>query len=285
MISPYDNIPNVLIERLDIEYPPQDSEAYCVGFELKKWRSAAYADHLIEWLPDYALKSDELETLTHANTYSRIRQAAARIYTSENYKNRGEIGEISLHAICRQYFDTIPVAPRVFYLTSSNEVVKSFDMVHVRYLGDSDFELWLGEAKFFTDSNSAISSAISSVTDHISAGFLKNEKLILGPQVSKNIPHSDKIRELLSSEASLDKLIKHSVFPIFIVANSKALTHHTEPSPEYNSAIQSELTKLADTIEKSGLKNSIVIRLIYLPILSKKDLADDFDLRLKGLNP
>lgn len=35
-----------------------------------------------------------------------------------------------LHAVCRDFFGTIPIAPRVFYLTSSNDVVKSFDMAH-----------------------------------------------------------------------------------------------------------------------------------------------------------
>jgi uncharacterized protein DUF1837 len=33
----------------------------------------------------------------------------------EKYKNRGEAGEIALHAICRDYFDTMPISPRVFY--------------------------------------------------------------------------------------------------------------------------------------------------------------------------
>jgi hypothetical protein len=42
---------------------------------------------------------------------------------------------------------------------------------------------------------------------------------------------------------------------------------------------------LAQSIEESGLLSTIRIVLIYLPLGSKKELAEAFDLRLKGLNP
>ena len=90
------------------------SRICCAGFELGKWRTLPLATHLIEWLPDYALAEDELR-LHHGNAYVRLREAAARVYTSPHYKKRGEAGEIALHAICREFFATIPVAPRVFY--------------------------------------------------------------------------------------------------------------------------------------------------------------------------
>ena len=67
----------------------------------------------IEWLPEYALPEDGL-AVTHANIYVKLREAAVRVYTSEKYTKRGEAGEITLHAICRDYFDTLPISPRVF---------------------------------------------------------------------------------------------------------------------------------------------------------------------------
>ena len=236
----------------------------------------------MEWIADYALKSDELETLNSANPYTRLREAAARIYTSEKYQSRGEIGEMCLHDICRRYFETIPLAPRVFYLTSSNEVVKSFDMVHVRYLGDDDFELWLGEAKFYTDSNQAIKAAIASVKSHIEAGFLKHEKRIIGPQVSKNIPHSNAIRKLFASETSLDQLFETAVFPVLIAADSHGASRCTTADATYLAHVQSELASLAKAITKSELKTSIQVYLIYVPLGSKAELAEKFDAKLKG---
>jgi hypothetical protein len=174
----------------------------------------------MDWIADYALKEDEL-LVHHGNMYVRLREAVARVYTSKNYERRGEIGEIILHAICRDYFDTIPFAPRVFYLTASNDVVKSFDMVHVRYAGEKAFELWLGEAKFYEDRHEAIQAGLASVSAHIERGFLNNEKLLLGPQVSKSIPLYQEIRDLLSVQTSLDSLFNTAVFPICIACDSK----------------------------------------------------------------
>ena len=147
MASPYKNVPNCILERLT--NLGDDTESYCAGFELSEWRCDGLADNLIEWVIDYTLKSDDLDTTNHANSYIRLKEAASRVYTSENYRHRGEIGEIAAHAICRTYFGTIPVAARVNYLSASNDPVKAFDLVHARYLGEDKVELWLGEAKFF----------------------------------------------------------------------------------------------------------------------------------------
>ncbi|MGB0660747.1 MAG: HamA C-terminal domain-containing protein [Mangrovicoccus sp.] len=217
MSHPYKLKPACILKRLT--EADETSESYCAGFELSEWRCDGLADNLMEWITDYALKSDELRNSNHTNNYVRLKQAATRVYISENYKRRGEVGEIAAHAICRTYFDTIPIAARVNYLSASNDPVKAFDLVHVRYVNGGDIELWLGEAKFFKTRSSAISDAITSIESHITAGFLKNEKLLLGPQVSDDIPHSAKIKELLASETSLDDLFSNAVFPVLIAAN------------------------------------------------------------------
>nr|WP_280514607.1 DUF1837 domain-containing protein [Rhizobium anhuiense] len=243
----------------------------------------ALAEHLIAWMSDYALKEDELD-VNHANSYVKLKQAAVRVYTSDNYKRRGEIGEILLHAICRDFFGTIPIAPRVFYLTSSNDVVKSFDMAHVRYLGEGKFELWLGEAKFYESGSEAVAAAIESVETHIEQGFLRNEKLIMGPQISKDINHHTEIRELFASETSIDDLISAAVFPICIACDSPAAAKHKILDNAYVDNLKPELKTLADKLERSGLQHKIRILLIYVPLGSKTGLAEAFERKLKGLS-
>jgi len=281
-VNPYDKKPKRLLTQLtanQLEKPWSGS--YCAGFELQQWRCEALADHLMDWIADYALKEDELR-VDHTNMYIRLREAAARVYSSENYKRRGEVGEIALHAICRDFFDTIPFAPRVFYLTASNDVVKSFDMAHIRYVSDDNFELWLGEAKFYNDPVAAIKAAISSVETHIEQGFLNNEKLLLGPQISKDLPNYQKIRDLLSVQTSLDDLFKTAVFPICIACDSVATAGSKMFGDAYTKAVEEELLVLAKKIEESGLVQKIRIMLIYLPLGSKQALADSFDARLKA---
>ena len=281
MTSPYDHSPACVLKKIRPE--SEIAEAYCAGFSLKEWWCDGLADNLIDWIIDYALKSDELTTLDHTNTYIRLKEAAARVYTSPKYERRGEVGEIAAHAVCRKYFGTIPVAPRVNYLSASNDPVKAFDLVHVRYKDEDEVELWLGEAKFFKDRNDAIADAIKSIKSHITRGFLTNEKLLLGPQVSRDIPQADKIKELLSSTVSLDQLIKHAVFPVLIAANSDATPNYTELTEDYAIDVQKELDALWKKLKASGLTSQITLFLIYVPLGDKDTLNEAFDARLKGL--
>lgn len=281
MAHPYDTLPSCILTQ--VSEPSTSAESYCAGFELSEWRCAGLADNLIEWIIDYALKSDELRTTNHTNSYIRLKQAASRVYTSEKYERRGEVGEIAAHAVCRTFFGTIPVAARVNYLSASNDPVKAFDLVHVRYVNEDGIELWLGEAKFFKNRDDAIKDAIASIKSHITAGFLKNEKLLLGPQVSSDIPHSDKIKALLSAEASLDQLIGSATFPVLIAANSDATASHTSPSEGYGEEVVAEMNALWDKLTSSGLTKKIKIRLIYVPLGDKDGLNKAFDERLKGL--
>lgn len=281
MKTPYEHSPPCVLNR--ISQKSETAEVYCAGFELNEWWCDGLADNLIEWIIDYALKSDELTTLNHTNWYVRSKQAAARVYTSKKYEKRGEIGEIAAHAVCRRYFGTIPIAARVNYLSASNDPVKAFDLVHVRYLENEGIQLWLGEAKFFKDRDAAIKDAITSIKGHITKGFLKNEKLLLGPQVSNDIPHSAKIKQLLSSEVSLDELIKHAVFPVLIAANSDATPNHIQPNAEYAEEVTVEMTKLWEKLQISGLTQQIKLILIYVPLGDKDKLNAAFDTRLKGL--
>lgn len=282
-MSAYQNLPERLLTCLYDSKSANGGQAlYCAGFELQKWRCDALATHIMEWIADYALVEEELN-VSHANMYVRLQQAAVRIYTSDNYKKRGEVGEIALHAICRDFFGTIPFAPRVHYLTASNDVVKSFDMVHVRYLEGENFELWLGEAKFYKDADEAISSAIESVNAHIDAGFLRSEKLILGPQISRNLPQYEAIRTLFSQNTSIDTLFETAVFPICIASDSEAVATHNAHDEKYVGAAQQELMKLEMKLKNSGLREKIRVVLIYVPLGSKEELAVAFDKRLKGL--
>lgn len=283
MAHPYKAVPKCILKR--VTDSNLCAESYCAGFECSEWRCDGLAENLIGWIIDYALRSEELRNIDHTNSYIRLREAAVRVYTSEKYEKRGEIGEIAAHAICRTFFGTIPVAARVNYLSASNDPVKAFDLVHVRYNGEEsdEIELWLGEAKFYTDRNAAVRAAIASINSHITAGFLKNEKLLLGPQISNDIPHYDKIRELLSSETPLDELIQTAVFPVLIAANSDATAEHTSHSPQYTEKVESEMQELWDHIASSDINKTIKLKLIYVPSGDKNRLSAAFDRHLKAL--
>jgi len=282
-LTHYDNKPERFLKRLyqQVETTPY-AELICAGFEAKEWRCGAFAFHLAQWLPEYALPEEELR-FTHGNSLEKIRAAAVRVYTSEKYKTRGEAGEIALHAICRDFYNTIPISPRVFYKSSSNDVVKAFDLVHARFPEDGNVEIWLGESKFYADSGAAIASAIRSITAHLDRGFLTNQKILLGPQIPRTVPRYDEIRALFKSQTSLDDLLSNASFVIGVLSDSAAVKASSNADPSYLASAQAELEALASRLTAAGFGKGIRFLIFYVPLASKDALAKAFDDRLKGL--
>jgi len=282
-LTAYSNKPKRFLERLYFQDGGNPVDGICcAGFEMKAWRCVPFAEHLIEWLPEYALPEDEL-AVTHANMYVKLRQAAIRVYTSDKYKKRGEAGEIALHAICRDYFHTLPISNRVFYKSASNDVVKAFDMVHARFPDKGGVELWLGESKLYLDTKEAITEAVKSVTEHLEQGFLKEQKLILGPQIPKATPRYDELIQLFEPQTSIDTFISSAVFVIGVLSTSAACGAATQITSEYKIALEKELADISKRLENSGLTKKIRMALIYVPLADKNGFVTAFDTKLKGL--
>ena len=282
-MSLYDNKPERFLERLHSEEIMRlSSELICAGYEQGQWRCKPFAFHLAEWLPEYALPEEEL-SVNHANSLLKINQAAIRVYTSPKYQRRGEAGEIALHAVCRDFFGTIPISPRVFYKSASNDVVKAFDMVHARTPQNQPVEIWLGESKLWKDGSEAIGDAISSIRKHVEAGFLSNEKLLLGPQIPKTTPRYDEISAIFKKQTSLDALLARAVFAVGILCDSTSAKEAKERDARYVAGAKTELDALRAAIASSGLTTTLRIVLVYIPLASKKELVAAFDERLKGL--
>lgn len=282
-MSVYDNKPERFLEKLhSAEVLNLSSDLLCAGYELGKWRCELFAFHLAEWLPDYALPEEELR-VNHANSLIKINQAAVRVYTSSKFKKRGEAGEIALHAVCRDFFGTIPISPRVFYKSASNDVVKAFDMVHARLPEGKPVEIWLGESKLYADGASAISEAVSSIRAHVEGGFLANEKIILGPQIPKTTPRYEEISAIFKKQASLDLLLNNAVFAVGILCDSVSAKEAKSRDAKYIAGAKEELASLAKALANSGLASQLRLVLVYVPLASKNELVKAFDARLKGL--
>jgi hypothetical protein len=111
-------------------------------------------------------------------------------------------------------------------------------MVHARFPEKGGVELWLGESKLYQNTMDAIAEALTSVTEHLEQGFLKEQKLLLGPQIPKTTPRYDELMELFEPQISLDKFISSGVFVIGILANSKACSAASTVTDEYKAALE-----------------------------------------------
>lgn len=255
----------------------------CPGFELKKWRFKRLAAHLIDWLPDFAISHDDLPPrIENITDYRKlIEDATERIYATEKTETRGEIGELVLHAICRQFLGTFPAISKVYYKDSSNDFVKGFDLVHVRQDQSVDeLQLWLGEAKFYKSGTKAVSDAIDSVRKHLDAGFLTSEKVLLGGKISADTPGYSRLKWLFDRDTPLDQIFQRLVIPILIAYNSASASSY-EDDHSYDTALLSEVTKFQKTLSEK-LPSNVSIFCFYLPMHTKQSLINSFDERLKG---
>jgi hypothetical protein len=244
------------------------------------------AAHLIDWLPDFAITHQDLPArIENVTDYRKlIERAAARIYATEKSELRGEIGEILLHAICRQFSGTFPAISKVYYKDSSNHVVKGFDLVHTRYdEGTSELQLWLGEAKFYSSGPEAVTDAIASVRKHLESGFLTREKMFLGNKISADTPGYSKLQWLFERDTPLDHIFHRLVVPILVAYNSQSAAGY-ENDESYNAELVKEVSNFQRTLAAKLATSNVSLYCFYLPMHEKKLLISEFDKKLGGFS-
>ena len=184
-----------------------------------------------------------------------------------------------LHIVCRQFLDTFPTVSKVYYKTASNDVVKGFDLVHTKYDEvDEELQLWLGEAKFYKSGASAVSEAIASISDHLEAGFLNNEKILLGGKISDDTPGYAKLEWLFDRDTPLDEIFERLVVPVLIAYDCESSEKFLD-DVSYDKSILKELEKFQSSFENKIAKE-ISIYCFYFPMDSKSKLIEEFDLKL-----
>jgi hypothetical protein len=72
----------------------------------------------------------------------------------------------------KDHYSALPVVPKIFYKQNPQDNAKGADSVHI-VIEDNDFSLWFGEAKFYRNIDTAITSAVDSVD-----AFLRNDDQI-----------------------------------------------------------------------------------------------------------
>lgn len=253
----------------------------CVGYELGGWRADQFADHIMEWMPEFALTYSEIEGIHSGNMVALMREAAKKVYASEKFKNRGEFGEIFLHAAIRQVFGSIPAISKIYYKSARNETVKGFDAVHV-ITGENGLELWLGEAKFYTNITSAIRDVVKELDEHMERDYLRDEFVLIGGKIDPRWKHAEELKKLLSPNTSLDQIFNRVCIPVLLTYDSECISKHNECSAEYCDNFHDEIMMHYASFSEKKLPANVTLHLFLLPLKAKKDLIKVLDSKLKG---
>jgi len=266
--------------RVDLVELLNPLRALCAGYENENWRSVQLADHLFGWVPYVALMQEHQLSFASHNFVELLKLAAAHIYDTKKTETRGELGEILLHLACVLHFNCEPIVCKLVLKSASNDTVKGFDGVHVKLLPEN-FEIWLGESKFYKDPQKAIRDAVSSVKEHILPHFLKSEKAMLFAHIGKDVPRRSEIASLFRPSTSIDKLLAVSVFPIMIAYESKAVASHGTICEQYVNMLQAEVEALRVYFGEKAAQISLKFQLILVPLESKDAVVASFDDKLK----
>lgn len=268
-----------------------DDMALCAGFERGHWRNDQLADHIVEWLPEFALDYSELNEISHANALRMTKKAAKIVYQTEKYGLRGEFGEVLLHIAIRQVYETLPAVSKIYYKSAVNETVKGFDAVHVVKKGD-DLELWIGETKFYEKLSKAIYDVSKEIVDHLETDYLRSEFILIKNKIDPKWPEAEKLKSLLHENTSLDEVFKRACIPILLTYDSDVVGKSYICNDEYKENIKNELMSSYGSLRKkldSEYENKfsqnlpLTAHVILVPLKEKKKLITALDDRLKAL--
>lgn len=269
------------IRSADVALPPH-LRSLCAGFDLGKWRRDELITHLLNWLPRFCLTEKEYTDRIFTEPATIMGHAAKRLYTTEKYRRRGEIGELLLHIACRQIFETVPVICKLVYKSCFNDTVKGFDLVHmVPSNNQLGAEIWLGESKFYLDPLAAVKEAVKSVVEHLDPDFLKQEKSLIADKIPEDLPNRDAVVKAFSDRERLETLIANGVFPILIAYDSEAVRQYGSKEA-YAAALATEIAPIKNFAKEAKLPFPITLQLLAIPLGDKADFQKTFDTRLKG---
>lgn len=277
----------VLVHRPDAAVEVQSNKhvvgltGLCAGYDSGAWRCQQLAEYLIEtWLPEFSLRYSELTRVTPRNMGRLMRRAAQAVYRSKKFRQRGEFGELLLHAALAQVFDTLPAVSKIYYKDGPNDTVKGFDAVHVVAQG-SHLELWLGEAKFYGSISSAIGSAAKSLAQLDKTDYLKDEFAAIVHKIDDQWPHADKLKHLLDRNTSLDKVFASACVAVLLTYDSATVASHEIQDSVYIDAVTQEWEHHHAVFAGRRLPRRFKLHLFLVPLATKADLVKALDKELR----
>lgn len=276
-----------------VTHASADGDNLCLspGFERGVWRLEALTEHVMEWLPEFALNHSELASIEPHNAFRMIRRAARALYQTEKYGKRGEFGELFLHIALRQLYGTLPAVSKIYYKSSVNETVKGFDAVHVA-AADTGLELWIGETKYYKDISAAIRDVSDEIVDHLATDYLRNEFLLISNKIDSTWPYAEELIRLLDENTSLDDVFSRAAVPVLLTYESGSIERCEGNEDTFAELVYEEMrdasqrlrARLSERYEAEFEQPlEIVVHFILFPLEDKMRLTDALHSRLRGI--
>lgn len=261
-------------------------------FESNQWRDDKFEAFIIDNIKEAVLTKQEIDSLI-GKEWSVIKKSILKLRLDDNLS---EIGEIFLYGIMKNYYNALPVVPKIFYKQNCNDNAKGADSVHIVVDEGNKWSFWLGESKFYKNLKKAISNSIESVKSLLSDDTkLKKENSIVVNLNIENLIQNDKliqnIKDVLSERTSLDNIKKILHIPISIIYECKNTKETKELSNQYKEKIKQYHKEQATLLSQKLLEelnniphiSEIKFHIIIFPIPDIEGIRNRLKSKFEGI--
>ncbi|KRE13853.1 hypothetical protein ASE63_17720 [Bosea sp. Root381] len=255
---------------------PRATTGYDAEYERKQWRSAQLAAHLVRWVPELVLKASEIAQTNHLTLADRTGQGLRRLRELRHRGVERLLAETLLHSILRTFFDSEPIACKLFYRTEAASGVVNNAHIVQHHEGD---QIWLGRTHVFRgpDPDALIEAACAELEDALATPLLRAEREIILELRQPEYLRRDDVEQALENGAPIDRFLRILRFVILVVYDSSVLgAGHCD---DYRTRLVAELTghgnayhaRLPSSVEE------IQVHLLLVPVESLDALTRDFE--------
>ena len=224
------------------------------GFEEGHWMKKNFQNFIYNNIAETALKAEERIKIVD-DSYSCLVESAKHLRlidkdgvdeeTKKKDKGRGsEIAEIVLYGIMKHHFNAIPAIPKIYYKQNDKMNALGDDSVHIVLTKDGDFQIWLGEAKFYNDlEDKRFGEPLDSIAQMLNPAIIRKEIGILtglnelDVVLRDNLEMLEKVKSVLKNFTSIDEIKERLHVPILLLHECEITNCATRLSEEYKKKI------------------------------------------------
>lgn len=251
-------------------------DSYHLTYESGIYRQSDLVKIIRDTVLHFALTPQELAQI-NAETLAKLQTRAWKRISDRPKEKKGDYGELLLFLILEVFYPARKVITKVRLRSSLKDEIKGYDCAHFS-IDNGDICLWLGEAKFHQDFNSAIFKAIESINDHMSDRALKDELTILESN-NTEIQEDERqmLEEYLNSGISLDKM-KFKI-PILLTFDTKIVGNHKDVCEAFTAELSTELEGRYRQIDGKSItiKNNVELHFILVPLQAVREIKEQLE--------
>lgn len=268
------------LHQLDDDDIHRSLRAYDVEFDERQWRAEDLIGYLLGWLPELSLPAKVLAEYNHLQARDLARRATERIEQHQALADDAILANLMLHAVLRHYFDSEPIACKIYHGVGPG---RSSTSAHIVPGEDSD-QLWIGRSQVTTASSHSgiVKTVIAELEAALASGILRKERDLIITLREPRHMRSSSLDTVLSANGKIEDLRKCLHCPVLIAYDSTVL--NAGFSEDYLLELREEVVEQYDLLKSEltpGL-NDVRIHIFLIPVEKPSELISNFGKRLRG---